>query len=792
MLKSVLLALVTVVAGVGLSAFPSAANASGGTPYSWTGGGDGHSWGDASNWEPSTGAPGAESGDSATIGKCAIIDGAGAALVNLSVTVPATGGCTTRIRGTFFTVSGTFMWDGGEIDVPIDLLAGSNSQISGGSAQKSTLDGTLDVAGQLSLTGLESNSPLYIINPQQGVPSGIHIEPTGSLMGTGDALVTTQACCVHPVPLVNDGTLGASGGTLTLSGVAVTQNHVVHMDNGATLVSDFGTVSSPGGTYTGEGTWRLQNNATATLQGTQDLGTGFHLELGGPAPDIGAHLGGTFTLTGPGTLDWTGGQLEANLTVAHGATLDAEGVHANNGNRVLDGRDYTANGAPTSKLVNHGTVKVGGGAIVTTWDAAQLDNQSDGTLVIVPGSGFESSSCCTNPAQIINNGGAVDVIAVPAAPTTATVDGVAYRSTGGTTTIAGGRTLQLAGGATGLLSGTTVDGTGTLAVATPVVPSGTVTVAKQTTVDLQPSGSLDGTGTLSGPGAFRWTGGNVSGDLTVSTGAATVSGTTHKILATVGGGSQTSKLRFTGPTTFPEGTLLDLDRSFLTLAGRTTLRNGVQISQGGGVTNTGHLVVDPGNGGTVTKSNNGSLTNAGKLEVRSGTFQLADGLAQSKGSLDIAKGAVLDDSQVGPFSMTGGKLTGDGTFTGTVDNESGTVAPGGGSIGRLTIDGDYTQAAGGLLDLGMDSAKSVDSLLVSGQATLDGRGNVTNDKKFRPAFGSSRQVLTAGSATGSLGCVATTGGGTKVTRGSKAGHWSAAVTSSGLRLTWTKGAKHHC
>jgi hypothetical protein len=498
-------------------------------------------------------------------------------------------------------------------------------------------------------------------------------------------------------------------------------------------------------------------------------------------------------VAGPGTLAWTGGQLEANLTIASGATLDAEGTHANNGNRVLDGRDFTADGAPTAKLVNHGTVELGGGAVVTTWDAAELDNESDGTVSIAPGSGFASSSCCVNPARIVNDGGTVQVPAVSgAASTSATIDGVAYDATGGSTTIGAGRTLVLSGGARGLLSGTTVDGTGTLAAATPVTDSGTVTVATQTTVDLRSGGSLDGTAKVSGAGAFTWTGGNISGDLTVATGSATVSGTTHKILATVNGGSQTSSLRFTAPTTFPAGTLLDLDRSFLTLAGTTTVKNGVQLSQGGGVTNSGHLIVDPGKGGTVAKNFNGSLKNTGHLEVRSGTLQVADGLAQSKGTLEIAKGATVDDTALGPFPLTGGQLTGEGTFKGTVTNQGGTVSPAGGSIGRLTIDGDYTQASGGLLDLGFKTAKAFDLLRVTGTATLHGRARVKNDKDFRPAFGSRHSVVTASPAAGSLGCVATTGGGTKASGGRKAGHWDATVTSGGLRLTWKKGAKTHC
>ena len=46
--------------------------------------------------------------------------------------------------------------------------------------------------------------------------------------------------------------------------------------------------------------------------------------------DAGARLGGTTTLAGTGTFDWTGGTIEGNLTIAHGVTLHAAGAHTGN------------------------------------------------------------------------------------------------------------------------------------------------------------------------------------------------------------------------------------------------------------------------------------------------------------------------------------------------------------------------------------------------------------------------------------------------------------------------------
>jgi hypothetical protein len=74
---------------------------------------------------------------------------------------------------------------------------------------------------------------------------------------------------------------------------------------------------------------------------------------------------------------------------------------------------------------------------------------------------------------------------------------------------------------------------------------------------------------------------------------------------------------------------------------------------------------------------------------------------------------------------TGGRVEGAGTFWtsgGTFTNVSGTVAPGL-SIGRLTVNGDFTQAANGTLDIelaGPTPATEHDQLTISGSAGLGG------------------------------------------------------------------------
>ena len=62
-------------------------------------------------------------------------------------------------------------------------------------------------------------------------------------------------------------------------------------------------------------------------------------------------------------------------------------------------------------------------------------------------------------------------------------------------------------------------------------------------------------------------------------------------------------------------------------------------------------------------------------------------------------------------------------------NTSGIVSPGN-SVGVLTIDGNYTQSAGGTLVLEIDAANSFDVLNVTGDANLGGTLSVLLDANF--------------------------------------------------------------
>ena len=679
-----------------------------GTSYTWIGssansGGDNHSWTDSKNWSPG-GVPG--TGDSVTIhspdaSHCtAHVDNIPTvSLAGLSITQDPTlcgVSMTPASDANVVTVTGSFNWNGGAISTQLDLAAGSVGAISGSSGPLNDLAASVTVAGSLTLNGLTgssgaSNSPVLRIDD----PQTVTIAAGGTLTSNGLNNIFPLACCVTPAKIVNHGTINVDTADLTVSGVEVDQEGTLHASSGGRLVSIGAPLTAAtGASYTGTGGWFIEDGAAATLSGTQTLGADFHLELGGIDVDANATLGGTATFAGTGTIDWTGGTIEGNFTVGHGVHVLASGAHPFNGHRVLSGVDGL-NGNLPSTLTNHGTMSFANGATVGTGGPAHLVNASDGTISIAPGVDFASGSCCVNPDQFVNHG----TVTVPTGTsgTPAELDNIAYKSTG-TTSVASGRQLLLSGHAPGLLSGSTVAGSGTLAVATPMSVSGTNSVTSHTKLLLEVGGSLNGTSALNGAGSLAWTGGNFSGAVTVAVGGGTtVSGTDQKAIVNVNGGSQPSKLTFTSHLAVAAGTSanhtgIDIGLSTLTLDGSTTVGNYVDLY-------------------------GGKLINAGTLTIRPGTVE-RDGSATTvnQGTLSLAAGATLHSF------------------------------------------GTYSQTSGGKLALHL-GAHGHGLLSVSGTVALHGTLAALDDGSYNPAVGKKIEVVVSPSVTASPSCVITSGAG---------------------------------
>ena len=113
--------------------------------------------------------------------------------------------------------------------------------------------------------------------------------------------------------------------------------------------------------------------------------------------------------------------------------------------------------------------------------------------------------------------------------------------------------------------------------------------------------------------------------------------------------------------------------------------------------------------------------------------------------------ATLQSFGADPFQFDGGTLEGSGNVFGSLVN-GGRVSPGL-SAGRLFIQGDYTQEAGGCLRVeigGRTAQTQYDVLGASGQAMLAGALDVSLIDGFVPDPGDEFTILTAASRSGSF------------------------------------------
>ena len=157
-------------------------------------------------------------------------------------------------------------------------------------------------------------------------------------------------------------------------------------------------------------------------------------------------------------------------------------------------------------------------------------------------------------------------------------------------------------------------------------------------------------------------------------------------------------------------------------------------------------------GGSLVKIGTGTLTLAGP------------GVNNYTGTTTVRAGALQVDGSIksNTFVNAHGTLAGTGTINGNLNNQ-GTVAPAEQSDefaapempGTLTINGDYTQRAGGLLliDLAGTGSGLFSLLDVSGLADLNGRLDPVLLNGFLPSVGDSFTFLTAGDLTGAFSVI---------------------------------------
>ncbi|MFT0172218.1 autotransporter domain-containing protein [Paraburkholderia mimosarum] len=232
--------------------------------------------------------------------------------------------------------------------------------------------------------------------------------------------------------------------------------------------------------------------------------------------------------------------------------------------------------------------------------------------------------------------------------------------------------------------------------------SGTNTYAGVTTIDSDSALSLSGTGNIAKSSSVT------------DNGTLDISGTTAG--ATIQNVSGTGSVRLGRQT-------LTLANAIGTFSG-TFSGSGTLVKQGSGT-----LILD-GNSSSFTGT---TVVNAGLLEV---------------GDIDTPSATLGGNVSVDAT----GTLRGHGSIAGDVSND-GTVMPGG-SIGTLTVGGNYTQASTATLSIEV-SPTQASQLKVNGSATLGGTLAITYD----PGTYSARTytLVSAGSLSGTFSKTASTG-----------------------------------
>ncbi len=179
----------------------------------------------------------------------------------------------------------------------------------------------------------------------------------------------------------------------------------------------------------------------------------------------------------------------------------------------------------------------------------------------------------------------------------------------------------------------------------------------------------------------------------------------------------------------------------LTFVNSATFVNNGTFNANETTTMTGGETVTFTNNGTFFKNTPATTTtmnvgfiNDGDVQINEGNLEFLLGMDNGDDTTIVLNGGRLDPGDE-LLLESGDSLIGSGTLTANLVN-TGTVSPGA-SPGIITVDGDYTQQADGILEiqLGGTTPSLFDRLIVTGAASMAGTLNVTLLPGFSPQEG---------------------------------------------------------
>ncbi|OXI71460.1 autotransporter domain-containing protein [Burkholderia sp. AU31280] len=642
----------------------------------------------------------------------------------------------------------------------LEVTAGATTTITAGSAGLS-LSNQVTLGDAASRVTFDSTTTDLVVS---GVISGagnVAVRGGRTIMLTGDNTYT--------------GGTTITAGTLQIGSGGTTGSVAGDIVNNGTLAFNRSDTVSYGGTISGTGSLMQAGTGTLAISGvagyagstTINAGTLALIGAGSVAASSGVVANGTFdisgttagatinALTGTGTVALGG----RTLTLANAAGTFSGAIGGTGGLTVAGGTQTLsgANGFTGATSINAGTLALTGSGSV----AASSGVVNNGTFDISGTTTGATINALTGSGTV-----ALGSRTLTLANAAGTFSG-AIGGTGGLTVAGGTQTLSGANGFTGATSinaGTlALTGSGSVAASSGVVDNGTLDISATT------SGATINTLTGSGTVALG------SRTLTLANAAGTFGGTVSGSGGlTVAGGTQTLSgvNTYTGATTVNAGTLALSGAGRLASSTAVTLAGPVaalDLSAAGSQT-VAHLSGVAGSrvvlgGSALTLSDDSSQTFGGSLVGTGGLVKQGAGMLTLNGvsnafsgTTTVAGGTLAVGDAANPAAVLGGNvvvnslgaLRGHGTISGDVSS-SGVVAPGG-SIGTLSVGGNYTQAAGGTLSIEV-SPTEASQLRVGGAATLGGTLAVL----FDPGTYTARRYTVLSAANGVTGHFATVG-----------------------------------
>ncbi|RDS81737.1 hypothetical protein DWU98_11000 [Dyella monticola] len=642
----------------------------------------------------------------------------------------------------------------------LDITGGGFAPPSGMSLQILTVDRQINLIDTLGVTLDEWDANGLASPSQMGGGSGTWSISSNTWSNTNGQYVGPMS------PQPGFAIFGGAAGTVAVddSNGNVSALGMQFVSNGYHLTGDAIDLVEQSGVAP---VLRVSSGDTAIIDNVLQGTDGFNKTDGGTLV-----LTGTNTYTGTTTL--SGGYLsvssDTNLGASsnpldfEGGTLEITGTAFNQTARTIvwgsPGGGFDIDDANNAFTVSQtltgsgGLLKSGAGTLVlsgantysggTVIDAGTLQGDTsslqgnitdNATLLFAQTSAGSFSGAISGSGQVIKNGGG-----------TLTLSG-ANNYTGGTTISAG--TLQ---GDTNSLQGNIANNA---ALVFNQVTNGTY------------SGVISGSGnvTKTGSGTLLFTGANVySGVTTISAGM--LQGSSTSLQGTIVNNAtlefaQTSNGSFSGAIS-GGGQLIKSGSGTLTLIGTNTYTGGTTVNSGtlqgdasslqGTIANNAAVIFNQASDATFSNviSGSGSLTKTGAgTLILDGVNTYTGGTAVSAGTLEIGDSHSSNASIDGTVDVqSAGTLRGHGTVDGNVTND-GIVWPGG-SMGTLTIAGNYTQNADGALQIDVTPTQS-SMLKVTGNASLAG----TLDLIFAPGTYNTGKytLLQAGSVSGTFSTV---------------------------------------